>query len=347
MKDRSPRIFAIVLAAAGFVMSGVLEYVHAKTYLLPASDSFCTIDATFDCGTVAMSRLSVVLGIPLPVWGAAGFLAIGSAVWRRSKLVLPLTAVATLASIALLAEAVLHVGAVCLLCEAVHVLSLLLFIVAIVGRRRFDQPPDRETLIGVGLFPSSLLLIALLLAPRYWEPLTWQTNVPHATGVTEDGHPWVGAEDPKIVAEEWVDYGCPHCAMATNRMRMRMVHDGDEVRIVRRHEPRMLCKKAGQGCGPLRAALCAEAQGKFWEMDSWLFVHAPGHRRLDTSEGARALGLDVGAFETCIESDEIWTRAGAIARTARKSKILQTPTYVVEGKHLDAKTVHERIDDAL
>lgn len=343
-------MLAIVLAAAGFVVSAVLEYVHVKTYLFPARDSFCTLDATFDCGTVALSRLSVVLGIPLPVWGGAGFLAIASAAWRRSRLLLPLTGFATLASIGLLLEAVLHVGAVCLLCEAVHVLSLLLFVVALWGRKGFDVAPNRETWIGIGLFPASLLLVAMFLAPRYWEPLSWQTKVPHATGVTDDGHPWVGAAEPKVTVEEWVDYGCPHCAMATNRMRMRLVHDADEIRVIRRHDPRMSCAKVSEGCVPLRAALCARDQGKFWEMDSWLFVHAPGHRNLDTAVGAERLGLDVAAFATCLEADATWTEAGGIARTARQTKILNTPTYIFRGESEDkvgTKAAHERLDTAL
>lgn len=347
MKDRGPRLFAIVLAAAGFVVSGVLEYVHAKTYLLPHADSFCSIDATIDCGTVALSRMSVLLGIPLPVWGAAGFLMIGSAIKRRSILTLPLTAFATLASVGLLFESLLHVGAVCLLCEAVHVLSLLLLVVATWQRKAWREKPDRETLLGIGLFPGSLLLIALLLAPRYWEPLTWQKAVPYATGVTEDGHPWVGAEGPKIVVEEWVDYGCPHCAMATNRMRMRMVHDGDEIRVVRRHEPRMRCNKINKGCGPLRAALCAQQQDKFWEMDSWLFVHAPANSGLDTTVGAEALGLDVEAFSQCIEADATWTKADGLWREARQMKIKNTPTYVIDDEKLDTKSAHEKIDAAL
>ncbi|MBL4688604.1 MAG: thioredoxin domain-containing protein [Nannocystaceae bacterium] len=347
MKHRSPRIFAIVLAAAGFVVSGVLEYVHAKTYLYPASSSFCSIDATLNCGTIAMSRFSVLLGIPMPVWGAAGFLAIGAAVWRRSKLVLPLCAVATAASVALLLESLLHVGAVCLLCEAVHGLSLILLLVAVLGRKTFDQAPDREALIGIGLFPSSLLVIALLLAPRYWEPLTWQTDVPHATGVTENGQAWVGASEPTVIVEEWVDYNCPHCALASNRMRMRLVHDADALRVVRRHEPRMLCKKIGKGCKPLRAALCAEAQGKFWEMDSWLFLHAPGPQLLELSNGARTVGLDVAKFERCLDATSTWTRAADIARAARKTKIIQTPTYIIDGQRYDAKTVHAYLDDAL
>ena len=109
----------------------------------------------------------------------------------------------------------------------------------------------------------------------------------------------------------------------------------------------MRCTKITKGCGPLRAALCAQQQGKFWEMDSWLFVHAPGNSGLDTTVGAEALGLDVEAFSRCIEADATWTEADALWRKARQMKIRNTPTYVIDDEKLDTKSAHEKIDAAI
>lgn len=347
MKDRGPRLLATLLAVAGFVVSGVLEYVHAKTYLAPATDSFCKVGADFDCGAVALSRLSVILAVPLPVWGAAGFWAMGVAAWRKSKLLLPLATVATLASAGLLAEELLHVGSICLLCEGVHALSLLLLIVALWWRKTFTNAIDRDTIVSGLVLPAALPLLAMVAAPRYWQPLTWQDEVPHATGVTEDGHPWVGAQEPVVVVHEFIDYGCPHCALASNRMRMRLVSDGDEIRVVRRHEPRMRCKTTNRGCIKLRAALCAGEQDAFWRMDSWLFVHAPGNANLDTVEGARSLGLDTEAFARCLEAEETYQQADAHAREARKLRIRATPTYIVDGEKYEPGQIQELLDDRL
>ncbi|MCA9707716.1 MAG: hypothetical protein KDK70_17835, partial [Myxococcales bacterium] len=232
-----PRVLPVVLALVGLATCGVLEAVHVKTYLLPSADSFCSVNEQFDCSTVAMSRLSVLGGLPMPLWGAAGFLAMLLAAWWRLRLLWPLTAFATLASVGLLLEELLHVGSVCLMCEGVHVLSLLLALVAWRWHRKHGQPTTATSLVRVTVLPGGLALATILLIPPYWAPLAWQQGVPLPHGTTDEGHPWVGAEEPVLTVEEFVDYGCPHCAIATNRTRRRLAKDGDRLRVVRRHQP--------------------------------------------------------------------------------------------------------------
>lgn len=347
MSNHVSRPLAVSLALAGLGVSGVLEWVHAKTYLMPSVDSFCTIDQTFDCGQVALSRLSVVLGVPLPLWGVAGFLAMLVAAWQRLRLLWPLAAVATLASVGLLLEELLFVGAVCLLCEAVHVLALLLAIVAWRSHRRHGRPADASAWFGVAGVPAAIVLATAFLVPPYWAPLTWQDDVPHPTGVTDEGHRWVGAEEPILVIEEFVDYGCPHCAIATNLTRRRLARHGDRLRVVRRHQPRMRCNERNKGCLSLRAAHCAGQQGKFWQMDAWLFAHYPGRSDVDVVEGARALALDEPSFVLCLQDPATYQWADDEARAARKLKINVTPTYRVDGRTVTTPELDALLDARL
>jgi uncharacterized membrane protein len=345
---KGPRYLGIGLSAAGFVVSGVLEVVHAAAYLAPGAESFCTVGETLDCGAVALSRLSVIAGVPLPIWGAAGFLALGVAAHRRSRLLLPLAAVAALVSVALFIESFSHVGALCMLCEAVHVLALALLGVAWVGRKDVD----RDTSLGRGaldvlLTPAALVLLTAFFAPRYWQPLTWQEGVPYPHGTDEDGQRWVGAETPEVTVVEYIDYGCPHCAVASNKMRMRLSRDADKLRVIRRHQPRTNCTMAGEGCGALRAALCADDQDKFWEMDSWLFVHVPGKAEVDFSAGAERIGLDIATFEACHTAPETYERAKAERAIAFKRRVRNTPSYVVDNKKVDVEQIHDLLDERL
>jgi predicted DsbA family dithiol-disulfide isomerase len=82
-------------------------------------------------------------------------------------------------------------------------------------------------------------------------------------------------------------------------------------------------------------------------MDSWLFLHVPGKPEVDLSEGAAAIGLDVAAFETCVTAEATYARANEERRAAFKRRIRNTPTYVLEGKRLDAAEIHEQLDLAL
>jgi len=342
-----PRALPVTLAALGLAVSIVLEQVHVATYLFPANESFCSVGQTFDCNQVALSRFSVVLGVPMPLWGAAGFLAMLLAAWHRLRLLWPLAGLATLASVGLLLEELLYVGTVCLLCEAVHVLALLLAVVAFWKHRRHGQPLTRALWLPVLGLPAVVVLATAFFVPPYWAPLTWQDGVPHPHGEDEQGHRWVGAEDPAITVEEFIDYGCPHCAVATNLTRRRLAAHGDRLRVIRRHQPRMRCNEGNKGCLTLRAAHCAGQQGKFWEMDAWLFIHAPGKAEVDVVEGAQTLALDEPSFVMCLQDPATYKWADAEAKAARKLKILVTPTYRVDGRTVTPEELDAMLDERL
>ncbi len=341
------RSLPLLLATLGLAVSGVLEWIHIKTYLLPSVDSFCSIDETFNCGQVALSRLSVVAGVPMPIWGAAGFLAMMVAAWKRLTLLWPLAAVSALISVGLLLESVLHVGAVCLMCEVVHLIAVVLAIVAWRSHRRHGSPAGPGTWFSMLGVPVTLLLCTAFIVPRYWAPYTWQTEVPHAHGVTDEGLHWVGAENPSITVEEFVDYGCPHCAVATNITRRRLASHDDELRVVRRHQPRMRCTEINKGCIGVRSSYCAHKQGKYWEMDAWLFANMPGRGDVDVLEGAKALGLDEPSFVMCLQDPATFDWANKEAKAARLLKVIETPTYRVDGKKMMLKELDALLSERL
>ena len=341
MSPKTGRSIAVALAAAGLLLSAVLEYVHVKTYLDVTADSFCTVNATLDCGQVALSRLSVLLGVPLPVWGMLGFGSLLVAAWSRSRLLFPLAAFAAVASVALFFESWLHVGSLCMFCEAVHVVAVALAIVA-------WKLPDPEPISGRVLWnalgvPAALFVLAALFIPPYWVFALWTDGPPLPTGTDDEGRHWIGVEQPEKVLHEFVDYNCPHCAVSSNLMKMELM-GGADIQVVRRHQPRNPCKvRAKEVCTAMRAAHCAGAQGKFWEMDSWLFAHVAGKGYVNPRAGAEVIGLDVEAFEVCLESEETWAWAEAESKIAKKKRILETPTYLVDGKRYDAKEARKLV----
>jgi hypothetical protein len=289
----------------------------------------------------------VVLGVPMPVWGLAGFLAMLLAAWHRLRLLWPLATLAALASVGLLLEELVFVGAVCLLCEAVHVLALALAVVAWRWHRKHGRRATPAAWLAVGGVPAAIVLATAFIVPPYWAPLTWLHGVPHPHGEDDEGHHWVGAEQPTLTIEEFVDYGCPHCAVATNLTRRRLARHDDRLRVIRRHQPRMRCNERNEGCITLRAAHCAAQQGKFWEMDAWLFAQAPGIDDVDVLEGARALGLDEITFVPCLQDAATYAWADAEAKAARKLKIHVTPTYRVDGRVVDPRELAALFDERL
>jgi len=335
--DQAQRRLPALLAAAGLLCSLVLEVVHVRAYLDPSTGSFCSAGAAADCGTVALSRYSVLGGVPVPVWGIVGFAVMLAAALRGSRMLLPLSAFAAVASVALLAVELVAIKSVCLLCEAVHVSSWALFYV--VFRRRGELSPwTRDEWINSGIAGAAVLFGVYLFVPPYWALYSWRAGVHLPHGVQADGNPWIGAESPRATVHEYVDYGCPHCAVSASQMRRLLANNATKLRVVRHQYPRMSCPKEPNpySCAFTRAALCAGEQGRFWEADTWLFEHAPGKPKLDLDLAIRDLALDGAKFKACFDAPATLERAEAASRAAKAARVVDTPTYFIDGKRLPA-----------
>tara|TARA_B100001964_G_C14047283_1_gene515342 strand:+ start:190 stop:621 length:432 start_codon:yes stop_codon:yes gene_type:complete len=121
----------LVLALLGVALSAfTLAYKYGV-----ASADFCTINETFDCGTVNQSSYSVLLGIPVSALGIIGygFIALAAVLKLFSPLDKSLTNFLTIAAIGALAfslylsgieEFVLHTW--CLLCIGSQAIIIIL-----------------------------------------------------------------------------------------------------------------------------------------------------------------------------------------------------------------------------
>jgi uncharacterized membrane protein len=340
------RWLLIALAFVAALVSALLERVHYRAHALAAASSFCSLGQHFDCASVALSRYSVWLGVPVPLWGVVGFGAIGVAAWRRSPWLLPLAALSLVASLGLLLVELVFVRSVCLLCEVVHVACVALCLVAWRGRRREPPPPFTLSDTSAVLAPAAGVLLALgLFLPRYWGAFDWREALPFAQGTTEEGDAWVGAAEPKLTVIEFVDYTCPHCRAASNRTWRALTRHADELRVVRAFFPRIACDgKRGGNCLPVRIALCAGEQAKFWQADRYLFEHVTWDKELDPARVAEELALARDPFSACLDRPDVVARAAGAWKRAKKLRLPGTPYYLVDGKKRSESEVARAID---
>jgi uncharacterized membrane protein len=342
-KESTLRVAALVAIGIGLIASAATEVVHLKTYLDPDATSFCTIGQKLDCTTVSLSRYAVALGVPLPIWGLAGFLAMGIAALKRSWILLPLSAGAAGASVVLLLVELRVIHSVCLVCEGVHLASWVVFGIALLARQQLT-PPSRRAAVAT-LAPSALMVLASWLAlPRYWSPVSWKDPVTLPHGVDEGGHRWIGAEKPQLVVHEYLHYGCPHCMIAMARTRRWLSSLGDKVRFVRHQQPLSYCPVIVDKCQFVRIAACAADKGKFWEADAWLFAHAPNRKSVDAKKAADDLGLEPEAFQACVDDPKTFRRVDKEAREAFGQKRTLTPSYYVDDEQLKLRELEARLD---
>jgi protein-disulfide isomerase len=77
------------------------------------------------------------------------------------------------------------------------------------------------------------------------------------------------------------------------------------------------------------ATHCAGDQGKYWEMHDRLFANQRALARPELSKHAEALGLDVAAFDQCVDSGKSVARIRKDIAEAQSIQVTATPTFVL------------------
>ena len=77
---RSALVAALVLVTVGLGLSIELTRIHHRVHTDPEFASICNISDAINCENVARSPYSVVLGLPVSVWGILAYLTIGGLV---------------------------------------------------------------------------------------------------------------------------------------------------------------------------------------------------------------------------------------------------------------------------
>ncbi len=341
--SRGALAVALAAALAGLALSVALVRIHEQAHA--GVSSFCDISETVSCDRVAVSRWSVVLGLPVAAWGVIGYgLAAALAAWglRRRRpaptwpagLLLAVGAAAAAVSVALALLSKLAIGVLCLLCAASWVAALVLLGAAwracrpigVATALRADvgtirARPGRWAAVALAGLAGIVLLAAAW--PHYWQGRPAPVRLAAAP-----------AGGPAVVVV-YSDYQCPMCARAHEETRAFQARRPD-VTLVKRNFPldptcNPLVKRAMHplACSLARAAICAEAQGRFAEMEDALFANQQRNEPLEAI--VARLGLDPGRFRDCLASPETERRLGADIAAGVRDGVKATPTFVVGG----------------
>ncbi|MGH7335060.1 MAG: DsbA family protein [Candidatus Rokuibacteriota bacterium] len=142
--------------------------------------------------------------------------------------------------------------------------------------------------------------------------------------------PTLGRPDAPVTLVEFSDYQCPFCQrffLATLPALKRDYIDTGKVRYVFRDYP--LDQIHPQARKAAEAAHCAGDQGKYWEMHDLLFRNQQALAMPQLGEHARALGLQVSAFDACLASGKYAARVSKGLEDGLAAGIQGTPGFVV------------------
>ena len=201
--------------------------------------------------------------------------------------------------------------------------------------RRRDQERRQTLVILVVIAVIAVVLVggAIILSNKPEAPAT-ASVVPTPPAAEEGGRAW-GPVDAPIKVEEWLDYQCPACGAYNRSFESNVIAAFATTGKVR-YEVHSFSFIGQESIDAAQAALCAVDQNKFWQMHNSLFANQNGENqggftkaRLKTI--AASVGLEAGAFNTCLDSGKYLTKATQEHDDAIKAGVQQTPSFIVNG----------------
>jgi protein-disulfide isomerase len=335
MPRKLPFWLLIALSIASLAASAIL-FVD---YLRPAP-VFCAVDG--GCGLVRQTIFARPFGVPMPVFGVAGYLAIALLAFlpgRRFRIAQAMLAVfGAIVALGLLAvQGMMHT--ICPYCAIVDGSAIAIAALSVLRAvKQWDPPAGKAQLL------PALGAVALALA------------IPMAIGFTSKAQvPDVIAQEiaktpkGKVTVVDFADFECPFCRAQHAKLEPLLERYKDKVRVTRKNVPLRMHRHAMDAA---RAACCAEAMGKGDEVAEALFS-APTDEL--TPEGCERLaaqhGLDPAKFRACVKDSKTDERIRADIDAFHAAKGHGLPTVwfgeqVLEGEQ-DEATLRAALDSAI
>lgn len=147
--------------------------------------------------------------------------------------------------------------------------------------------------------------------------------------VPVDDDPAIGPKDAPITLIEFSDYECPYCRRWHNEVYLRLMQEyGDKIRFVYRDFP--LTSIHPNALPAAIAANCAYEQGAFWQFHDLLFTGG-GLGESYYLQYANELGLDLEAFQACLDAEQSLQEVQADFNYAAALGVRSTPTFFLNG----------------
>jgi protein-disulfide isomerase len=158
--------------------------------------------------------------------------------------------------------------------------------------------------------------------------------------VASAGHPAKGPANAPVTIVEFSDFECPFCSRVVPTMEQVRAKYGDKVRLVFRQFPLAFHQKAQKAA---EASLCANDQGKFWEMHDAMFANQQALAVDALKAKAAELGLNAESFNSCIDSGKHAAAVKADLDAGAAAGVSGTPAMFVNGRFISGAVPLEQI----
>jgi protein-disulfide isomerase len=163
------------------------------------------------------------------------------------------------------------------------------------------------------------------------------TYEPFRLTFVNTGAPTLGKSDAPVTLVEFSDFQCPYCQSAAPVLKQVAEKFGDKVQIVYRQYPitsiHPFAFKAAE------ASLCANEQGKFWELHDAMFADQKKLAVSDLKATATRLGLNTKKFDACLDSGRYVEQVQNDQREATRTGVNGTPALFINGRYVEGGSV--------
>jgi protein-disulfide isomerase len=152
--------------------------------------------------------------------------------------------------------------------------------------------------------------------------------------------PAKGPANAPVTIVEFSDFQCPFCSRLIPSIQEVEKKYGDKVRLVFRQYPLPMHPNAQKAA---EASLCANDQGKFWQLHDAMFSNQNALGVDQLKAKAAELGLNADKFNKCLDSGEKVAIVQADQKDGQAAGVNGTPAIFINGRFLNGAVPVDQI----
>ena len=208
-------------------------------------------------------------------------------------------------------------------------------------REKMRTQAQRSRLITIGLIVlGAAFLVFAVVAPQLRTPDAVVTsapaNLPNPNGAT------LGDPNAPVTIDVFEDFQCPACKSFGEQIEPLIIQylvQPGKAKYVFHNYPFIdgdTVNSSGESDMAANASMCANEQGKFWEMKSTIYANWQGENKgFLTSNSlkamAEAIGLDMNQYKDCFRPNKFEKEIQADFDLGKKMGVSGTPSVFVNG----------------
>lgn len=154
-----------------------------------------------------------------------------------------------------------------------------------------------------------------------------------------------GGPATAVTIVEFGDFQCPFCRAVEPTLHALLTKYPEDVRLVFRNMP--LENVHPNAMVAARAGVCADRQGKFWQMHDEMFSHQDELNEPQLEQMAKHEGLKLRAFDACLGDQRTIEVVNQDAAIATELGINSTPYFFINGRPLHGNVPAEQFESII